>query len=1000
MKHYFFLLFLPGFLFAQTQASQELVCGGTAQEKFNKIIEASNGLVIAVGETGSETNGGTDGFFVTWNPQTNVLNSKKAIGFSKDESINDVVQTYDGYFYLAGYTTSKGKGKKDAWLAKVDEAGTLLWDTTYGTAGDDEFQRLLLLDNGHPVVCGYRNDKKEYDIWILALQDKQVAWEKNLGKREYRNVVGMVRTSTGNLVLAGNTDKGGPGGEGNIWLMETSTSANPAPRWFFPFGDAKTIEEASALITTADGGYAIAGHTNQKGPVEMLLLLFRQSGQLLTTPKLIGGKNASYAHCLFQNPMNQSIVLAGQTNNYLSTARTFLGYYVSTAANRYDEPNHFGDRSGDQVIYSALLLHDGSMVFAGQTMAKSKGESDAWICLFREPTIDGPGLPKDLANEVVITTPKVNTADGELKPNEKTHLSFKVVAPITSGIWNLRIKVERQFGFQDISIWEEHFLGYLAPGETSEVRIPLRAGKQVSNMENHFKLTLYSGIREFKYLTGSFVSRQLLPANLSVDPNITWTPNPNTADETLRIKLCNKGDAIARNIQVIFRPTEGISALSKTTIEIPQLAPHTTQTLELSFKRNPKLWNQTISIDCEIRMDHQLVFNNPLINKQLEGKAIDFFQIATDGTPTNNPRAITDKNPFMLNVSFQYHLRDSINLQRIKILIDGVQSRMGERRIEKKSNENWTGGAIATPITFSTPGEHTIKIEYLGEDGRPIGEWKQIVDYQPGSANLHIVSIGIKSDLMYTLPDALGFARTFKKQQGLFFKNVFIDTLAKDKVSKQDIQELFLSLPIRAKNEDLPNHISTKDLLVVFISSHGMTLPDNGKFFLPLSADYSGYISTRTVDFTEDILAVLKEVDCKKLILLDACHSGAAKSSNQTKAWLDYLATQNGLTTLASCKEEEQSYENAQWQHGAFTKAILDAFSGQEFKDPLGSFKADTNENEHISLGELYQFLQRRVPEMVKSAFPNQNLRQTPVIPRDELGEKKNEVTVFSLNKN
>jgi uncharacterized caspase-like protein len=63
------------------------------------------------------------------------------------------------------------------------------------------------------------------------------------------------------------------------------------------------------------------------------------------------------------------------------------------------------------------------------------------------------------------------------------------------------------------------------------------------------------------------------------------------------------------------------------------------------------------------------------------------------------------------------------------------------------------------------------------------------------------------------------------------------------------------------------------------------------------------------------------------------------------------LAAAN-VTVLTSSSGDEVSYENPTWQHGAFTRALLDAF---------GDATADINQNGLISTTGLVRYVTNRV---------------------------------------
>ena len=101
------------------------------------------------------------------------------------------------------------------------------------------------------------------------------------------------------------------------------------------------------------------------------------------------------------------------------------------------------------------------------------------------------------------------------------------------------------------------------------------------------------------------------------------------------------------------------------------------------------------------------------------------------------------------------------------------------------------------------------------------------------------------------------------------------------------------------------------------------------------------------------------------LMLLDTCSSGAATGEGRpaTGVELKSLLAGTNVTVLASSGEVEVSRESDTLGHGAFTAAMIEAL-GQE---------ADSDRNGMISVGELGDFLGRRLPELTDNG-------QTPAI--------------------
>jgi hypothetical protein len=45
---------------------------------------------------------------------------------------NEIIQTSDGGFVIAGYTTSFGAIQRDSYIIKLDSSGSTVWDNRYG----------------------------------------------------------------------------------------------------------------------------------------------------------------------------------------------------------------------------------------------------------------------------------------------------------------------------------------------------------------------------------------------------------------------------------------------------------------------------------------------------------------------------------------------------------------------------------------------------------------------------------------------------------------------------------------------------------------------------------------------------------------------------------------------------------------------------------------------------------------------------------------------------
>jgi len=155
------------------------------------------------------------------------------------------------------------------------------------------------------------------------------------------------------------------------------------------------------------------------------------------------------------------------------------------------------------------------------------------------------------------------------------------------------------------------------------------------------------------------------------------------------------------------------------------------------------------------------------------------------------------------------------------------------------------------------------------------------------------------------------------------------------------------------------------DLAVVYFSGHG-ALVDGKLYLLPYGVDARDDVGIKTSGLVIDelrgeLLELAKHG--RVLVLLDACHSGATTMNGATMA-MDSTALRAALaaanvTVLTSSTGTQVSREDPAWEHGAFTKALLDAFN-----DPT----ADINHNSLISTNGLAAYLTAHVASLTGGA--------------------------------
>lgn len=155
----------------------------------------------------------------------------------------------------------------------------VLWQTRVGGTDQDAAAAVVTLDDGSIVVSGtsrstdgsvtqHHGDAERGDFWIVCLDAFGVVrWQRSLGGSSYEEAHAMVRTSDGNIVVAGESRSndgdvtGHHGSEdfADAWIVKINVSG--AIMWQHSLGGSD-FDAAYGLAATNDGGVFVVGASN------------------------------------------------------------------------------------------------------------------------------------------------------------------------------------------------------------------------------------------------------------------------------------------------------------------------------------------------------------------------------------------------------------------------------------------------------------------------------------------------------------------------------------------------------------------------------------------------------------------------------------------------------------------------------------------------------------------------------------------------------------------
>ena len=229
-------------------------------------------------------------------------------GLSTDIGVS-MQQTFDNDFILAGNTFSFGSGCTDVWLIKTDEFGIEEWNQTYGGVGNDYAHSIQQTSDFGYIIAGTTSSYGAggADGWLLKTDEfGNEEWNQTFGQEEYDGAFSVQQTIDGGYVITGysfvpiedQTDS---------WLIKTDE--NGIEEWSRIF-DTGSNEESRSVQQTIDGGFIIAGSTNNFSYFEgdILILKTDVNGNEVWR-KIYGDTGVDRAHSIQQISENDFVVL-------------------------------------------------------------------------------------------------------------------------------------------------------------------------------------------------------------------------------------------------------------------------------------------------------------------------------------------------------------------------------------------------------------------------------------------------------------------------------------------------------------------------------------------------------------------------------------------------------------------------------------------------------------------------------------------------------------------
>ncbi len=226
-------------------------------------------------------------------------------------------------------------GQADYWVVKTDSIGNVQWDNTIGGNGWEYFGNVIQTSDGGYMISGRSDsdsssDKSENsigttDYWIVKLdQGGTIQWENTIGSTGQENTPSITETFDGGYILSGSSSSNASGdktengrGGHDYWVVKIDSTG--MIQWQKTVGGNQE-DAPSSVIQTSDSGYVVAGMSssqrsgdkleNSMGSRDYFILKFDNTGNLIWQ-NTIGGLGEDWAFDIQQ--INGGYIAAGRS---------------------------------------------------------------------------------------------------------------------------------------------------------------------------------------------------------------------------------------------------------------------------------------------------------------------------------------------------------------------------------------------------------------------------------------------------------------------------------------------------------------------------------------------------------------------------------------------------------------------------------------------------------------------------------------------------------------
>ncbi len=318
--------------------------GGSQSDEGGYILPTPDGGYILAGSSASTdcnitgNHGGMDFWLVKLNSYGGI-EWQRMYGGSRIDDASSIAMAADGGYFIGGLTRSENgdvtghHGNVDAWVIKVGNTGSLIWQKALGGSGFEHIRSIQSTPDGGCIAGGYTNSDDgdingshgSNDLWLIKLDNTgNIQWQKTLGGSMSDLGSYVQLTDDGGYIVGGHSNSSDGDLTGNrnsfdAWVVRLDAEGNIV--WQNTYGGTGN-ESLYYIDKTPDGGFVFTGSTLfiadgdikcNAGVSDLLLMKINAAGQL-EWQKTMGGSNGDEG--FFVRALDQeNYIVSGNTSS-------------------------------------------------------------------------------------------------------------------------------------------------------------------------------------------------------------------------------------------------------------------------------------------------------------------------------------------------------------------------------------------------------------------------------------------------------------------------------------------------------------------------------------------------------------------------------------------------------------------------------------------------------------------------------------------------------------